>query len=261
MQARPREILDTAGAAGAGLLNFLLPMRCLACDERVGSKDSLCARCWREMPFIEKPWCQRLGTPFAYDVGEETWSPAAIASPPAFDRLRTVTLYDGPARSLVLALKFSRRRELALAMGRWMSRAGNEFLDKDCLVVPVPLHRYRLWTRRFNQAADLAKVVASHCGGRFEPELLKRTRRTRQQVGLSANDRQQNVRSAFTVSRKGVEMLQGRHVVLIDDVLTTGATVTACSKTLLSGGAASVDVLTFSYADPSKGAADDWLNA
>jgi ComF family protein len=215
--------------------------------------------CWREMRFIEKPWCHRLGTPFSYDVGNEAWSPFAIASPPEFERLRSVAFYDGPARNLVLALKFSGRRELARSMGRWMSRTGAEFLHKDSLIVPVPLHWFRLLSRRFNQAADLAKSVSQECDGHYEPQLLKRIKRTRQQVGLSAKDRQTNVRSAFIVDKSRLGDLQGRHIVLIDDVLTTGATVTACSKVLLNAGAASVDVLTFAHADPSKRSGNEWL--
>jgi ComF family protein len=245
--------------AGQGVLNFLLPLRCICCDQRVGSEGSLCARCWRDVPFIEKPWCHRLGTPFSYDVGDEAWSPAAIAAPPEFDRLRSVAFYDGPARSLVLALKFSGRRELARSMGSWMSRSGGEFLHKDSLIVPVPLHWFRLLSRRFNQAADLAKAVSLECGGQYEPQLLKRTKRTRQQVGLSAKDRRTNVRSAFAVDKKCLGDLQGRHIVLIDDVLTTGATIAACSKVLLKAGAASVDVLTFAHADPSKRSDSEWL--
>ncbi|PVB61590.1 ComF family protein [Labrenzia sp. 011] len=242
----------SAPRSAAGLaLDFLLPLRCLCCEAKVASRDGLCPRCWQNMPFIERPWCQRLGIPFTYDVGEGAWSPRAIASPPVFDRLRSVAFYDGPARELVLALKFSRRRELARSMGRWMSRSGSEFLDRDSLIVPVPLHWLRLLSRRFNQSADLARSVAAHCGGQFEPEILKRRKRTRQQVGLSAKDRRKNVRSAFAVDAARKGHLQGRHVVLVDDVMTTGSTISACTRVLLAAGASSVDVLTFALADPS----------
>lgn len=204
------------------------------------------------MAFIEKPVCHRLGTPFAYDVGEDTWSPRAIASPPAFDRLRSVAFYEGSAQRLVLAYKFGGRRELARPMGKWMSNAGREFLNPDCLIVPVPLHWVRMVSRRFNQAGALAQVVAKACGGSYEPDILKRRKRTRRQVGLSARERQKNVRTAFSIDETRLDRLEGRHVVLIDDVITTGSTIAACTKTLLSAGAASVDVLTFALADPSQ---------
>lgn len=253
------KIADCLRLSGRHSLNFLLPLRCICCSRKVETEGCLCAQCWSETPFIEKPWCHRLGTPFSYDVGENAWSPAAIASPPEFERLRSVAFYDGPARNLVLALKFSGHRELAQPMGRWMSRVGQEFLHEDGLIVPVPLHWFRLLSRRFNQAADLAKAVSRECGSSYQPQLLKRTRRTRQQVGLTAKDRQKNVRSAFAVDKNRLPELQGRHVVLIDDVLTTGATIAACSKVLLSAGAASVDVLTFAHADPSKRSGSEWL--
>ena len=248
-----REKLSSVSSGALnGAVNALLPLRCLCCDRRVGSDDGLCPVCWHGMAFIEKPVCHRLGTPFAYDVGEDTWSPRAIASPPVFARLRSVAFYEGSAQRLVLAFKFGGRRELARPMGKWMSNAGREFLSPDCRVIPVPLHWVRMLSRRFNQAGALAQVVAAECGATYEPDLLKRRKRTRRQVGLSARERQINVRSAFDIDKARLERLQGRHVVLIDDVMTTGSTITACTKTLLSAGAASVDVLTFALADPSR---------
>lgn len=237
-------------------LNALLPLRCLCCDTRVASEDGLCPHCWHSMPFIEKPVCYRLGTPFSYDVGEQAWSPRAIASPPDFERLRSVAFYEGSAQNLVLAFKFAGRRELARPMGRWMHSAGREFLNADSIIVPVPLHWSRLLSRRFNQSAALAQVIARECGGTYEPDLLRRSKRTRRQVGLSAKERHKNVRSAFVFDKNRAGELTGRHVVLIDDVITTGSTIAACTKTLLSAGAGSVDVLTFALADPARNDGD-----
>lgn len=234
--------------AGSLPLDFLLPHRCICCDRLIGEGGGVCGSCWKQIPFLERPWCARLGTPFSHDVGEEALSPRAIAEPPVFGRLRAVTFYDGPARDLVLGLKFGKRRELAGPMGRWMARVGSELLE-DCLVVPVPLHWSRLWQRRFNQAGDLAKQVACASGNEFMPDLLKRSKRTRQQVGLAAKDRQKNVLRAFQVSGHGQSIVTGRAVVLVDDVFTTGSTAGACAKVLLEAGAASVDVLTFAHAD------------
>lgn len=251
MQSVWKRFSEMGERAGGPALDFVLPRRCPCCDLRVACEQGLCAACWRDMRFLERPWCQRLGKPFAYDVGEGAWSPQAIAAPPLFDRLRSVAFYDGPARQLVLALKFSRRRELARPMARWMVRSGSELLTRDSLLVPVPLHWSRLVSRRFNQAADLAREIARESGGRFEPQLLRRHKRTRQQVGLSAKDRHRNVRTAFALDRKRTDAVPGRNVVLIDDVLTTGSTVAACTRRLLGAGAASVDVLTFALVDPA----------
>ncbi len=256
MSSGPMSLPATPVAGLRLALDFLLPPRCVACDSRTASQEGLCAACWQKTPFLERPWCQRLGLPFSHDVGEGAWSPQAFASPPVYDRLRSVAFHQGPARNLVHALKFSRRRDLAVPMGRWMARAGGELLDADCLVVPVPLHWFRLVSRRFNQAADLARIVADECGARHEPALLARRKYTRPQPGLQASDRQKNMRGAFRVDASGLGVLPGRHVVLIDDVITTGSTVTACTRVLMKAGAASVDVLTFAHAARSNAIGD-----
>ncbi|MTI04521.1 ComF family protein [Roseibium denhamense] len=241
----------TARRSFAVILDGLLPPRCICCQNRIADAGRLCAPCWQKMPFLEKPWCYRLGTPFSHDMGEAAWSPKAIADPPEFDRLRAVALYQGPASDLVLSLKYAGRRDLAVPMGHWLARAGAEILSADSLVVPVPLHWFRLWRRRFNQAADLARSVAQQSGASFQPEILRRVRRTRQQVGLSAKQRHANVRAAFKLAKHREADVFGRHIVLIDDVLTTGSTVSACTKVLKAAGAARVDVLAFAHADPS----------
>lgn len=203
------------------------------------------------MPFVEPPWCARLGTPFSHDLGKDGLSPKAIANPPIFNRARAAAHYSGPARDLVLALKFARRRDVAAPMGRWMARAGTELLTEHCVIVPVPLHRMRLWQRRFNQAADLANVVASVSGCAFEPGLLRRSRNTRHQVGLDPSARQRNVRGAFQMCSRYESSISGKQVVLIDDVFTTGSTAAACTRVLERAGASTVDILTFANADPS----------
>ena len=202
------------------------------------------------MPFIEAPWCNRLGIPFSHDLGEAALSARAIADPPVYDRARAAALYKGPARDLVLGLKFGARRDVAGLMGQLMARNGQELLDQGSLLVPVPLHRIRLWQRRFNQAALLAQAVSRVSGVAVEPFALERIRRTRQQVGLSAKQRQVNVRGAFRVPPSSRSKLYGRNVILVDDVLTTGSTLAACTRVLREAGAARVDVLTFAIADP-----------
>ncbi|ADZ68899.1 ComF family protein [Polymorphum gilvum] len=241
-----------AQACGAAL-DLLLPPRCLACERTIAEPGGLCAVCWADMPWLEAPRCARLGTPFSHDLGAGALSPRAIAEPPLFDRARAAALYKGPARDLVLTLKFGGRRETAGAMGRWMAFAGHELIEPGTLLVPVPLHRVRLWQRRFNQAALLADAVARQSGADAGLLVLERVRRTRQQVGLDARERQKNVRGAFRLRAGAEAQVAGRPVVLVDDVLTTGSTVTACARVLKAAGAAGVDVLTFAVADPVTG--------
>lgn len=234
-------------------LDFLIPPRCLVCDRPTEAGSGLCPSCWAAMPFVERPWCERLGLPFSHDIGEGAWSPQAIASPPLFDRARSVALYQGPARKLVLALKFAGRRDVAPAMGRWMGRVAQELADERSLIVPVPLHRRRLWQRRFNQAALLAVAMGRDMGLPVCLDALERVMPTRHQIGLSAKERHRNVRRAFRVKETAKLAVFGRSILLVDDVFTTGSTVTACTRVLLSAGASKVDVMTFAIADPVTG--------
>src|SRR5450432_3016209 len=176
------------------VLDAIYPPTCLACRAAVHDHDALCADCWRKMRFIERPYCDRLGTPFEQDLGPNLLSPQAIADPPVFARARAVARFeDGPARQLVHRLKYSDRGELARPMGRWMARAGADILAGADALAPVPLHSLRLWTRRFNQAAALAQAVAQEAGVPCEPFLLTRVKATQSQVGLSRAQRAENV--------------------------------------------------------------------
>jgi len=169
----------------------------------------------------------------------------AIADPPAYGRARAAVRYDDIARDLVHRLKYGDRLDLATAMGQWMARAGRTLLDDADAVVPVPLHWRRLWGRRFNQAAALARVVASDAAVPLLTAALRRVRATSQQVGLSRSARAVNVQGAFAVTPAGKAAIHGQRLVLVDDVLTSGATVDACTRVLLRAGARNVDVLVF----------------
>lgn len=226
-------------------LDLLLPPQCVACFRPVDVDGGLCAACFGRMPFIERPHCERLGTPFDEDYGEGMLSPRAVADPPVFGRARAVARFDGPARDLVHRLKYGDRTYLAPVLGRWMARAGSEILpDADCLV-PVPLHWRRLWGRRFNQAALLAGAVGKVTGLPVETGLLQRVRSTRSQVGLSASERARNLQGALRVPEGARIEAKGRALVLVDDVMTTGSTANAAARALLRAGAARVDVLLF----------------
>ena len=233
--------------AGTRALDLLYPPACLACRKATAAHHALCPDCWGQMRFIERPYCERLGTPFAQDLGRPGLiSPEAMAEPPVFGRARAVARYDdGPARRLVHRLKYSDRLELARPMGQWMARAGAELLAEADLIVPVPLHRFRLISRRFNQAATLAHAISQASAVPVNSQALVRTKGTPPQVGLSRPQRAGNVQGAFRVPEEAKPKIYGTRIVLVDDVLTSGATANAASRALLRGGAKNVDVLVF----------------
>lgn len=228
-----------------GLISIVYPPSCVACRAATGEAQALCPTCWSGLGFIERPYCERLGTPFAVDLGPGLLSPAALADPPVFARARAVCRFDGAARELVHRLKYGDRVDLSLTLGRMMAQAGRELLAEAEIVAPIPLHRTRLWSRRFNQAAALAGVVARQAGLPLAPALLARVKRTRQQVGLTRPQRADNLQGAFRVPDAMRPQVEGRRVLLVDDVLTTGATANAAARALLRAGAGAVDVLTF----------------
>jgi ComF family protein len=240
-----RRLVDILRTIGRAVIGLVYPPTCVACAAATGEPHALCARCWSNLRFIERPYCERLGTPFAIDHGATLLSPAAIADPPVFGRARAVARYDDTARALVHRLKFGDSPDLAQALGAMMARAGAELLADADIVVPVPLHQSRLWRRRFNQAMMLGRVVAAKAGRPCDPFLLARVKRTRSQVGLTKAQRRENLQGAFRVPSEARPKLMGKRVLLVDDVLTSGSTANACARALLRAGAASVDVLAF----------------
>lgn len=237
-------------ASGAGeLLSFavdtLFPPQCAGCGVLTGRHRGVCASCWSALKPIERPYCEVLGLPFSHDLGEGIVSADAIAHPPVFNRLRSAVLHEGIARGLVHGLKYRDRTDLSQMMGEWMVRASDGHVEAADGIVPVPLHTFRLLSRRFNQSAELSRVIAKVSGKPHLTQVLKRTRRTRQQVGLSATARADNVRNAFSVTEEGKALLAGKRIVLVDDVYTTGATVSAATRALRRAGVAEVTVLTF----------------
>jgi ComF family protein len=240
-----RQTLRSAWSHAARLmLDIALPTLCVACREPVAGVG-VCAECWAKLSFIAQPYCPRLGIPFVYDPGPGLLSMEAIADPPAYQRARAAVRYDEVARTLVHALKYHDRTDLAPAMGRWMARAGEELLAEADVLVPVPLHWRRGWSRRYNQSGALARVIERQTGVPIARDVLRRIRPTQQQVGLSRSQRASNVQGAFKVSPEKAHEIQGRRVVLVDDVLTSGATTDACARALLRARAAQVDVLVF----------------
>jgi len=226
-------------------LDVALPPLCPSCREPLGDGLGLCAACWAKLSLIEPPFCPRLGIPFAFEPGPGVLSMEAIADPPAYQRARAAVRYDDVARALIHAYKYGDRLDLAPLIGGWMARAGRELLAEADALIPVPLHWRRLWARRFNQSATLARAISEAAGVPVIDDALQRVRPTAQQVGLSKSARAENVQGAFRDAADGKAKVTGRRLILIDDVLTSGATSDTCARALLRAGAKQVDVLVF----------------
>jgi ComF family protein len=246
-RGRFRAVLAATGSAivGAGraLTDAIVPAVCVACRTPIATHDELCGACWRQVAFIRPPVCDRLGLPLPFSTGDVAISAAAAANPPVYARARAVAAFDGIIRDLIHGFKYADRHDARRLFGRWLAQAGAELLATADMLVPVPLARWRLLRRQFNQAAILAQELSRSTGIPFDPHILRRTRATASQVGLSHEERRRNVRGAFDVASRRANALSGRRIVLIDDVITTGATVEACARALLAAGAGQVDVL------------------
>jgi ComF family protein len=251
MSAAPLGNWARAGALRPMLGRFadlVLPPVCISCRARVLSHGLLCGACFAKIDFIAPPLCARLGIPLPYDAGDPALSAAAMASPPVYDRARAAARYSDTMRELIQSFKYRDRHEGLALFARWLQRAGAELLADADLIVPVPLYASRLWWRRFNQSAMLATRLGRLAGIAVDCFVLKRVRRTTSQVGLSAEQRRRNVAGAFRVGPNLAPSLKGKNLVLIDDVITTGATAEACARVLRRAKAARVDVLALARA-------------
>ncbi|HLO75498.1 MAG TPA: ComF family protein [Magnetospirillum sp.] len=234
------------GALLRRALDAVLPPLCLLCGTVVAEPGSLCPECWGRMGFLAPPLCHACGHPFEVDggAGDHALCGPCLAKPPPWARARAVFRYDAQSKPLILRFKHADRLEGAPAFARWMARAGAELLADAQVIVPVPLHRWRLLARRYNQAALLALALGRLTGLPAVPDALVRTRRTAVQGHMDREQRRRNVAGAFAVAERRRAEVEGRRVVLIDDVLTTGATMGECTRVLLKAGALSVDLLT-----------------
>jgi ComF family protein len=242
---------------GAGrAVDLVLPPLALDDQQSAGTQSlrrerpqtpGLSARAWERIAFIDGPLCDGCGAPYPYDVGVGVLCPACSTRVRLISRTRAACLYDDHSRDLILKLKHADRTDLAPLFARWLSRAAAELLEHADLICPVPLHRRRLLARRYNQAAEIARPLAVYArklgaGAVYAPDLLVRSRATPTQGGKSGRGRRENVRNAFAVSKGGAAKVAGKRVLLVDDVLTTGATADACARALLRAGAAAVDL-------------------
>jgi ComF family protein len=226
-------------------LDVLLPPNCLTCDRPVDAPGKFCAECFRGAAFITEPCCAHCGVPFSHagQGGAERLCPGCRAHPAPWRQARAALRYDGHAKRVLLPFKHADRPELARALTPMMARAGAALLRRAELIVPVPLRRSRLFARRYNQAALLARALARLAGIPAVPDLLCRTRATVSLGELGATARAEAVAGAFSVRPARAAQAVGRQVLLVDDVMTSGATASACAEVLLAAGAAGVDVL------------------
>lgn len=224
-------------AAGRRALDLILPPTAL--DGGAALSPGLTAEAWSRIAFIDDPVCDGCGSPFEYAPGFGERCVGCTAKPRAFSRARAACLYDDGSRELILQLKHADRTDLSGLFARWLSRSARELIEQADAVVPVPLHRLRLLRRRYNQAAEIARPLARMAGLDYLPDALVRRRATASQGGRSAGGRRRNVQGAFVAESRKVE---GRRILLIDDVFTTGATAEACARALKKAGAADVAV-------------------
>lgn len=226
---------------------MLYPDRCLSCGEEVTARATLCPACWAEAHFISGLACDGCGAPVPGDAPDQgvVHCEACHTDPRPWSRGRAVALYQGPVRRMTMALKHGDRQDLAPHMAKWMARTGADILTPDTLLLPVPLHWSRLLKRRFNQSALLAQRISRLEQVDHVPDLLQRTRATPPQKDMTHDDRFANLRAAIRVRFGADARLKGRTIVLVDDVMTTGATMAACAQACLDGGARQVDTLVF----------------
>lgn len=228
-------------SAAARVVAFALPPRCPGCGAVTGEDHSFCADCWRQLDFLGDPACAACGEPFAFDRGPGARCGACLARPPSFDRARGAVAYGEIARKVALKLKYGGRPALAETIARAMARLAGE--EGDVLIAPVPLHRWRIWRRGYNQAALIASALARRTGLPLELDLLRRTKATPVLRALGPAARAKALRGAIRVAEPHRAAVEGRAILLVDDVFTTGATGEACARALKKAGAAEVRLL------------------
>lgn len=234
-------------------LDLIFPPLCLNCDEPVGGDQTLCPECWKKIHFITTPYCQRCGLPFSIPVEADTLCTSCLTTEPEFSRARSVYLYDDASKPIILKFKHGDQLHPTKALSQWMGRAAAEFLPDIDWVVPVPLHYWRLFHRKYNQAALLGQAIAKQHNKPFAADALRRIKATPSQGHLSRKERYSNVKRAFQVPKSWQQRLVNKKILLVDDVLTSGATVNACSEVLKNAGASAIYVITVARVQGTSG--------
>ena len=234
--------VHAARGAVRQIVDFALPPRCAGCGSVTDDPHRFCIGCWQQLHFLGEPCCRRCGLPFEYESGLDAECGACLAEPPAFGRLRAAVAYGEIARKVVLKLKYSGRPGVADTLAHFMRRHVSA-ADGDAILTPVPLHRWRIWKRGYNQSGLIVSALARRTGLRAELELVDRVKSTPPLKGKGRRERALAVRGAFRVPERAKGLVSGRAVLLVDDVYTTGATANACARILKRAGAAEVNIL------------------
>lgn len=239
------------------IIDLILPPRCIVSGDIVDAQGMLSPQAWGNLNFITDPQCNRCGFPFDFDSGDVSEGNICLGclkSPPLFDKARSALVYDDASRDVVLSFKHGDQTQSVPSFMPWLNQAGREILERADYIIPVPLHRWRILRRRFNQSALIAQYLSKDISVPSLLDGLERKRATVTQGHLQVNERQKNVKNAFAMNPEHVDKLRGKTVVLIDDVYTTGATVNECTKVLLKAGVASVNILTLArVVKPQRG--------
>ena len=213
------------------ILNVILPASCISCHKVIlDDKTGVCAECWKELDFITKPMCDNCGFPFDFSMEEGTLCAECLTEESKFSKMRCVFKYNDKSKKMILALKYGDRTDTVGVLSDFMIKAGADFIDDIDIVMPVPLHRCRLFRRKYNQSALLAKAISNKTGAEFAADGLVRVKHTKPQGHFTRSVRKNNLKGAFKHNEK--HSFKGKRVLLVDDVITTGATVNNCVKVL-----------------------------